>query len=133
MRGSRVRKAAQSPLGVSLRISLRNQITLRCSLFRGDRAVSPAVTAIHPVVAQLIWPSGAASTLAIVVIPMSSGRMALITLKSAMPSTRAVIVRVALHPTAHSVNGQEDCSVVFIHPVSIALSQSISVVIEERG
>lgn len=50
------------PARVGVRISLRIQITLRCSLRwgAGHRAVSPAVTAIHPVVAQLIWPSGAA-------------------------------------------------------------------------
>jgi len=45
MHESRVRKVVQSPLGLSVRISLRIQITLRCSLRwgAGHRAVFPAV------------------------------------------------------------------------------------------
>lgn len=37
MHESRVRKVVQSPLGLSLRISLRIQITHRCSLVMGNQ------------------------------------------------------------------------------------------------
>lgn len=47
MHEQRVRQVVQSPLGLSLRISLRIQITHRCSLVMGnqvDRAVSVRLT-----------------------------------------------------------------------------------------
>lgn len=50
MHEQRVRQVVQSPLGLSLRISLRTQITHRCSLAMGnqvDRAVFPAVQVIR--------------------------------------------------------------------------------------
>lgn len=47
MHEGRVRKVVQSPLGLSVRISLRFQITHRCSLVMGhqvDRAVNVRLT-----------------------------------------------------------------------------------------
>lgn len=39
MHEQRVRQVVQSPLGISLRISLRIQITLRCSLVMGNQVI----------------------------------------------------------------------------------------------
>lgn len=39
MHEQRVRQVVQSPLGISLRISLRIQTTLRCSLVMGNQVI----------------------------------------------------------------------------------------------